>query len=49
MRFLESPEKGKLGARKCMFLLGNRIPCTETSHKTIESFVHLDKGISSPS
>ena len=24
MRFLERPEKGKLGARKCIFLLGKK-------------------------
>ena len=48
MRFLEGPEKGKLGARNCIFLLGKyRIPCTGTFHKTIENFMHLDNGISS--
>ena len=29
------------------FCWENRIPCTGTSHKTFENFVHLDNGISS--
>ena len=50
MRFLEGPEKGKLGAGNCIyFCWENKIPCTGTPHKTTESFVHLDNGISSPS
>ena len=47
MRFLEGPEKDKLGAGIAYFCWENRIPCTGTFHKTIENFVHLDNGISS--
>ena len=37
MRFLEGPEKGKLVAGNCIyFCWENKIPCTGTSHKTIE-------------